>query len=157
MNEHKPMSKARWGLIGFGVGGLLIGASAFLLGLIAIGILVVPFIVWLAWNVLDFAVAIGAPELGFWGIILLTLFLTTGLGGRIVITLIVWLVDPDWLAGSVELQWPQPSFRTFVALLLLLMVAQIPAHTHHDHGSKERKAKRQATHEPSTPGHATPV
>jgi hypothetical protein len=160
MKQQPTSSKVRWGLIGFGVGGLLVGASALVLGLIAIGILVVPFIVWLAWNVLDFGIAIGAPELGFWGIILLTLFLTTGFGGRIVIALLVWLVDPSWLGGSAELHWPQPSVRTFIALLLLLAVAQIPAHTHHEKHSADRRCTRpDASVEPdlTAPRYPSPV
>jgi hypothetical protein len=142
MKAHDDSSgKFRWGLIGFGICGLLVGASALVLTLVAIGILVVPFIVWFAWNGLDFAAAIGAPELGFWGIVLLTLFLTTGLGGRIFITLLVWLFDPSWFAGSGELHWPQPSIRTLIALFLLLVIAQMPAHTRHDSRRVDRQPR----------------
>ena len=37
-----------------------------------------PLVFWLAWNVLNFAHAVGLPELGFWGIVLATLFLVVG-------------------------------------------------------------------------------
>ncbi len=130
MGNDSQRSRARWALIGFGVAGLVAGASALVIAVIVVGIVLVPFLVWLAWNVLDFGAAIGAQELSFWGVVLMTLFLTVGFGGRVVIALMVWLIDPKWLADSAELNWPQPSFRTFIALALLLMVAQLPAHTH---------------------------
>src|SRR2546430_11003132 len=50
---------------------------------LAVVILLAPLLFWLAWNVLDFAHAVGLPELGFWGIVLATLFLVVGwLGDR---------------------------------------------------------------------------
>lgn len=56
-------------------------------------LLIGPFVFWLAWNVLNFAHAIGVPELGFWGIVLATLFLVIGWVGKTVITGVVFLVD----------------------------------------------------------------
>src|SRR3954469_1541362 len=54
-----------WGLAILGLGALLAGAAALVVG----GLLLGPLLVWLAWNVLDLAHAVGAPELGFWGIV----------------------------------------------------------------------------------------
>ena len=144
-----------WALMGFGLGALLLGATAVVVGLVIIGVLLAPIAVWLAWNVLDFAQAIGAPELGFWGIVLLTLFLILGFGGRILMALIVWIVDPEWLSGSANLHWPEWSLSTFVALLLLLLVAQIPAHSRHERRTKDRSDRRRdpaARARPDAPG-----
>jgi hypothetical protein len=38
-----------------------------------------PLLFWIAWNLLEFAHAVVQPELGFWGIVLATLFLVIGL------------------------------------------------------------------------------
>lgn len=131
-----------WALMGFGLGALLVGATAVVIALVVVGILLAPLAVWLAWNVLDFAQAIGAPELGFWGIVLLTLFLIVGFGGRVLMAIIVWIVDPQWFSGSATLHWPEWSFSTFVALVLLLLVMQISAHTRHERKAKDRRTKR---------------
>jgi hypothetical protein len=52
----------------------VLGIGAFVAGGLAVAVLVVaavvllgPLIFWIAWNVLDFAHAVGLPELGFWG------------------------------------------------------------------------------------------
>ena len=90
-----------------------------------------PLIFWLAWNVLDFAHAVGLPELGFWGIVLATLFLVVGWFGKVVITAIVFLVDPSWFHGAAQVRWPEPTFRNFVAVVLLAVLASRPhAHAH---------------------------
>jgi hypothetical protein len=68
---------------------------------------------WLAW-VLDFGPAIGLPELGFWAIVLATLFLVVGWFPKLVITAIVFLVDPSWFHGAARVHWPEPTFRNFV-------------------------------------------
>jgi hypothetical protein len=115
-----------WILNGFGLGALLIGASTIVVTLVTISIIVAPVAVWAAWNGLHFGQAIGVPELGFWGIVLLTLFLVSGFGGRLLLSILVWVVDPDWLHASAMLHWPQSSFGTLVALLILLLVAQTP-------------------------------
>ena len=52
-----------WVLAILGLGALLAGVAALVVG----GLLLGPLLVWLAWNVLDLAHAVGAPELGFWG------------------------------------------------------------------------------------------
>jgi hypothetical protein len=115
-----------WVLNGFGLGALLIGASTIVATLVMISLIMAPIAVWAAWNVLHFGQAIGAPELGFWGIVLLTLFLVSGFGGRLLLSILVWIVDPGWLHAAATLHWPQSSFRTFVALLIFLLVAQTP-------------------------------
>jgi hypothetical protein len=109
-------------------GGLVVAVAAF----IAI-ILVGPLVFWLAWNVLNFAHAVGLPELGFWGIVLTTLFLVIGWAGKVVIAGIVFLVDPTWFHGSAQVHWPDPTFRNFVAVALLALLASRPhAQAHRD-------------------------
>ena len=112
-----------------GIGTLVAGGLAALIAAVLIG----PLIFWVAWNVLNFASAVGLPELGFWGIVLATLFLVVGWFGKIVIAGIVFLVDPSWFqgAGAAEVRWPEPTFRNFVALALLaLLVSRPHAHAH---------------------------
>jgi hypothetical protein len=103
----------------FGIGALVAAAFAAML-------LVGPLVFWLAWNVLDFAGAVGLPELGFWGIVLATLFLAIGWFGKVVIAGIVFLVDPSWFEGAAQVQWPEPTLRNFVAVALLAMLAARP-------------------------------
>jgi hypothetical protein len=94
-------------------------------------LLIGPVIFWLAWNVLDFAAAVGLPELGFWGIVLATLFLVIGWFGKVVITAVVFLVEPSWFDGAARVHWPEPTFRNFVAVVLLALLASRPhAHAH---------------------------
>ena len=116
-----------WVLAILGLGALLAGAAALVVG----GLLLGPLLVWLAWNVLDLAHAVGAPELGFWGLVLAAVFLAIGLAGRIVIVAAVFLIDPDWFHGSARLHWPEPTFRNFVAICLILIVASASSHPHH--------------------------
>jgi hypothetical protein len=107
-------------------GGLAVAAIA-LVGAILLG----PLVFWLAWNVLDFAHAIGLPELGFWGIVLATLYLVVGWFPKLVITSIVFLADPSWFHGAARVHWPSPTFRNFVAVALLALLASRPhAHAH---------------------------
>ena len=114
-----------------GIGFLLAGGLAVALAAFVAVLLFGPLLFWLAWNVLDFAHAVGLPELGFWGIVLATLFLVVGWFSKVVITAIVFLVDPAWFQGSAEVHWPEPSFRNFVAIALLALVASRPqAHAH---------------------------
>lgn len=136
-----PRSPLGWGLTAIGLGALVAGATAVAVLLAVLVFAAAPVAVWLAWNVLDFAGAIGAPELGFWGILLVTLFLICGFGGRLAIALIVALVDPAWLHQSARLHWPQPSVRVFVALALLLAVAESPRrHSRRSFDKRQRAA-----------------
>lgn len=135
-----PRTLLGWGLVAVGLGALVAGATTLVVLLALVAFAAAPLAVWLAWNVLDFAGAIGAPELGFWGILLLTLFLICGFGGRLLIALVVALVDPAWLHGSARLHWPQSSFRMFVALALLLAVAAVPGKHERKSSSKRERA-----------------
>jgi hypothetical protein len=114
-------------IVGFGalVAGGLVVAVAALIGAILLG----PLIFWVAWNVLNFASAVGLPELGFWGIVLATLFLVAGWFGKVVFTGIVFLIDPSWFHGAAQVHWPAPTFRNFVAVALLSLLAARP-HSH---------------------------
>ena len=121
-----------------GIGALVAGGLAVAITALLTAILIGPLIFWLAWNVLDFGPAIGLPELGFWGIVLATLFLVVGWFGKVVITAIVFLVEPSWFEGAAEVRWPEPTFRNFVAVALLAMLASRP-HSHaHKRGRHDK-------------------
>jgi hypothetical protein len=114
-----------------GIGALVAGGLTVLLAAFAAMILLGPLIFWFAWNVLNFAGAVGLPELGFWAIILATLFLVVSWFGKVAITAIVFLVDPSWFHGAAQVRWPDPTFRNFVAVALLALLASRPhAHAH---------------------------
>jgi hypothetical protein len=114
-----------------GIGALVAGGLAIALAALIAAILLGPLIFWVAWNVLNFAAAVGLPELGFWGIVLATLFLVVSWFGKVLITAIVFLVDPSWFHGAAEVRWPEPTFRNFVAVALLALLASRPhAHAH---------------------------
>ncbi len=114
-----------------GIGALVAGGLAIALAALVAMILIGPLIFWVAWNVLNFASAVGLPELGFWGIVLATLFLFLGWFGKVVIAATVFLVDPSWFHGAAEVRWPEPTFRNFVAFALLALLASRPhAHAH---------------------------
>jgi len=117
-----------------GIGTLVAGGLVALIAAILIG----PLIFWVAWNVLNFASAVGLPELGFWGIVLATLFLVVSWFGKVLITAIVFLVDPSWFHGAAQVRWPEPTFRNFVAVALLALLASRP----HAHAHMHRRAKR---------------
>jgi hypothetical protein len=122
-----------------GVGALVAGGLAIALAALIAAILVGPRIFWVAWNVLNFAAAVGLPELGFWGIVLATLFLVVSWFGKVLITAIVFLIDPSWFHGAAEIRWPEPTFRNFVATALLALLASRPhAHAH----ERTRRGKR---------------
>ena len=125
------MSKPHVVLRALGIGALVAGGLVIALVVLMFVILFGPLIFWLAWNVLDFAAAVGLPELGFWGIVLATLFLVVGWFGKVAITAIVFLIEPSWFSGSAEVHWPEPTFRNFVAVALLALLASRPhAHAH---------------------------
>ncbi len=125
-------------ILGFGAlvaGGLALAVTAF----IAV-VLLGPFVFWLAWNELNFAHAVGLPELGFWAIVLATLFLVLGWAGKVLITGIVFLVNPSWFEhGSANVHWPSPTFKNFIAVALLAILAARPhSRTHHESGRRRR-------------------
>jgi hypothetical protein len=114
-----------------GIGALVAGGLAVAVAAMAAAILLGPLVFWVAWNGLDFASAVGLPELGFWGIVLVSLFLVVSWFGKVAITAVVFLVDPSWFHGSAQVHWPQPTFRNFVAVALLALLASRPhAHAH---------------------------
>jgi hypothetical protein len=122
-----------------GIGALVAGGLAVALAALIGAILLGPLIFWIAWNVLDFASAVGLPELAFWGIVLATVFLVVGWFGKVVIAAIVFLVDPSWFHGAAEVRWPEPTFRNFVSVALLALLASRPhAHAH----ERTRRNKR---------------
>jgi hypothetical protein len=122
-----------------GIGALVAGGLAVALAALIAAILVGPLIFWLAWNVLNVASAVGLPELGFWGIVLATLFLVVSWFGKVLITAIVFLIDPSWFHGAAEVRWPEPTIRNFVAIALLALLASRPhAHAH----ERTRRGKR---------------
>jgi hypothetical protein len=115
-----------------GIGALVAGGLAVALAALVAVVLLGPLLFWLTWNVLDFGHALGLPELGFWGIVLATLFLVGGWFSKVVITAIVFLVDPSWFHGAARVHWPVPTFRNFVAVALLALLASRPhAHARH--------------------------
>jgi hypothetical protein len=121
-----------------GIGALVAGGLAVALAALVAAILIGPLIFWVAWNVLDFASAVGLPELGFWGIVLVTLFLVVGWFGKVVIAAVVFLVDPSWFHSAAEVRWPEPTFRNFVAVALLALLASRP-HAHADERTRRNR------------------
>jgi hypothetical protein len=115
-----------WVLALLGIGAFVAAAVAVVVG----GLLLGPLLVWLAWNVLGLAHAVGAAELDFWGLVLVALFLAIGLAGRVIIVAVIFVIDPAWLHRSAILHWPAPTFKNFVAICLLLIVASASAHSY---------------------------
>src|SRR6266550_7554569 len=109
-----------------GIGALVAGGLVVAIAVLIATILLGPLIFWIAWNVLDFASAVGLPELGFWGIVLATVFLVVGWFGKVVIAAIVFLIDPSWFHGAAQVRWPESTFRNFVAVVLLALLASRP-------------------------------
>jgi hypothetical protein len=123
-----------------GIGVLVAGGLAVALAALLAAVLFGPLVFWLAWNVLDFAAAVGLPELGFWAIVLAALFLVVGWFGKVVIAAIVFLIDPSWFHGAAEVRWPEPTFRNFVAVALLALLASRPhAHAHQSTARRDRR------------------
>ena len=121
----------RIGLRALGLGALVAGGLVVALLALITAIVIGPLVFWVAWNVLDFAAAVGLPELGVWGIVLATVFLVVSWFGKVVIAAIVFLVDPGWFDGAAEVHWPEPTFRNFVSVALLAALASRPhAHAH---------------------------
>jgi hypothetical protein len=119
-----------------GIGALVAGGFVVVVTALIAVVLFGPIVFWLAWNVLNFGHAVGLPELGFWGILLATLFLVVGWFPKVVITALVFLIDPSWFDGSAQVHWPAPTFRNFIAVVLLSLLASRPhahAHAHKRH------------------------
>ena len=133
------MSQPHVVLRALGIGALVAGGIAIAVVVLIFVILIGPLIFWLAWNVLDFGPAVGLPELGFWAIVLATLFLVAGWGGKVLITAIVFLVDPSWFSGSARVHWPEPTFRNFVAVALLALLAARPHARRHKYREHRRR------------------
>jgi hypothetical protein len=123
-----------------GIGMLVAGGLAVALAMFVAVVLLGPLIFWLAWNVLNFAAAVGLPELGFWAILLATAFLVVGWAGKVLITAIVFLVDPSWFHGSAQVQWPEPTLRNFIAVALLALLASRP-HSHAPARGRNRRVR----------------
>ena len=122
-----------------GIGVIVAGGLAVALAALVGAVLLGPLVFWLAWNVLDFAGAVGLPELGFWGIVLATVFLVVAWFGKVVLAGIVFLLDPSWFDGAAEVRWPEPTFRNFVAVALLALLASRPhAHAHDRTARRDR-------------------
>ena len=109
-----------------GIGALVAGGLAVVIAAVVAIVLLGPLVFWIAWNVLDLGPALGLPELGFWGLVLAALFLVVGWMGKVVITGIVFLFEPAWLDGAAQVHWPEPTFRNFVAIALLAVLATRP-------------------------------
>lgn len=123
-----------------GIGMLIAGGLAVAVAVIVATVLLGPLVFWLAWNVLNFASAVGLPELGFWGILFATLFLVVGWGGKVLISAVVFLADPSWFHGSAHAHWPEPTLRNFISVALLAALASRP-HAH-AHGHKRSRGVR---------------
>ena len=133
-----PILRVVLRILGFGA--LVAGGVAVALLAIIAAIFVGPLLFWIAWNVLNFASAVGLPELGFWGIVLATVFLLAGWFGKVLITGIVFLIDPSWFHGAAQVRWPEPTFRNFVAVALLALLAARPhSHAHKRAARSDRR------------------
>jgi hypothetical protein len=123
-----------------GISALIAGGVAAAIAVFLVVILLGPLVFWLAWNVLNFASAVGLPELGFWGIVLATLFLVAGCAGKVLIAGIVFIVDPSWFHGSAQVRWPEPTLRNFVSVALLAMLASRPHTRAHKHNARRLRS-----------------
>jgi hypothetical protein len=109
-----------------GIGTLVAGGLAIAFWILVALLLIVPVVFWFAWNELGLGAAMGLPELGFWGILLASVFLTLGWFGKAIIVAVVFFLDPAWLSGEKLVHWPEPTLRNFVAVALLAMLAASP-------------------------------
>ena len=129
-----PVLRVVLKILGFGAlvaGGLFVAAVAFFTA-----VLIGPLVFWFAWNVLNFAHAVGLPELGFWGVLLATFFLVAGWFGKVLITALVFLFDPSWFHGAAQVHWPEATFKNFIAIALLALLAARP----HSHAHKHKRS-----------------
>ena len=125
------------GMLGLGI--LVTAGIAAIVTLVVLALLIAPALVALAWNVLDFGDAIGAGSLSFWGCVLLGWFLASPFPIRFVIVAVVFIADPAWFHAAGELHWPEPTFRNFVAVVILLIVLSFSA----GHGNTAPRKDRQ--------------
>jgi hypothetical protein len=130
----RPVARVTLGVLG--IGAIVAGGLAVALAALAAAALLGPLVFWVSWNVLDFASAVGLPELGFWGIVLATAFLVVGWFGKVVIAAIVFLVDPTWFQGAAQVRWPDPTFRNFIAVVLLALLVSRP------HAQRQKRPRR---------------
>ena len=128
----------------FGLGAIVAGGIAAFVAFVLALLLVGPFLLWLAWNVLDLAHAVGLTKLGFWGIVLAVLFLGLDWFGKMVIVAIVFIVDPGWLNGRAQVRWPEPTFRNFVAIALVMLLAVRPLRAWRPRFRSSRRGRRGA-------------
>jgi hypothetical protein len=131
-----------------GIGALAAGGLLLALFVFAVVILIGPIVFWLAWNVLDFGDAVGLHDLGFWAIVLATLFLVVGWFGKVLITAIVFLFDPSWFHASALVHWPATTFRNFVAVCLLALLASRPQTRAHRRSSGKRRVQAEVVDGP---------
>lgn len=125
----------------FGIGALVAGGLAVAVAAVTAALLLGPLFFWIAWNVLDLATSTGLPELGFWGIVLVTLFLVGGWVVKVVISGVVFLVDPSWFQGAAQVHWPEPTLRNFVAVAILAVLASRP-HARAQGGKSHQRKRR---------------
>jgi hypothetical protein len=64
--------------------------------------------------------------------------LVAGGAGKVLITAIVFLIDPSWFHGTAQVHWPEPTFRNFIAVALLALLASRP----HAHGHAHKRIRR---------------
>jgi hypothetical protein len=125
-----------------GIGALVAGGLAVVTAALVAVAFLAPLVFWIAWNVLGFGHALGLAGLGFWGILLATVFLVVGWFPKVVITGIVFLVDPSWFNGAAQVHWPEPTFRNFVAIALLALLAARPQeYKRWDHRAKRARGR----------------
>lgn len=126
----------------FGIGALVAGGLVVAVVATVAALLCGPLLFWVAWNVLDLAHSIGLPELGFWGILLAAVFLLGGWLVKVVTAGLVFLIDPSWFHGAAQVHWPDPTFRAFVAIAIVAVLASRP-HARAQ-GGKGKARKRRA-------------
>jgi hypothetical protein len=139
------------GLRLLGLGALAAGGVLLALFVFTVVILIGPIVFWLAWNVLDFGEAVGLHDLGFWAIVLATLFLVVGWFGKVLITAIVFLFDPSWFHASALVHWPATTFRNFVAICLLALLASRPQTRAHKRRTDNRRHQVEVVEGPVGP------
>ena len=77
---------------------------------------------------------------GLRGIVLATLFLVVVVApDPSDLRAKVFLVDPSWFHGAAQVRWPEPTFRNFVAVALLALLASRP-HAHAHERTRRRKS-----------------